>query len=64
MRKWFMTQLCRSGLKNEKKCFHPEAYLLKKLGKSRYSVAQVGSWLFVHGGITSECALKLFPSEY
>ena len=44
------------GYKERKEVFKPGGVLSKKLGRTRYSVAQVGSWLFVHGGITSECA--------
>jgi hypothetical protein len=44
------------GFKERKEVFKPGGLLSKKLGKTRYSVAQIGSWLFVHGGITSECA--------
>jgi hypothetical protein len=44
------------GFKERQTVFQPGGLLAKKLGKTRYSVAQVGSWLFVHGGITSECA--------
>ncbi len=44
------------GYKERKEVFQPGGLLAKKLGKTRYSVAQVGRWLFVHGGITSECA--------
>lgn len=44
------------GYKERKEVFKPGGILAKKLGRTRYSVAQVGSWLFVHGGITSECA--------
>jgi len=44
------------GFKERSEAFKPGGFLARRLGKSRYSVVQVGSWLFVHGGITSECA--------
>ena len=44
------------GYKERKEVFMPGGLLAKKLGRTRYSAIQVGSWLFVHGGITSECA--------
>jgi hypothetical protein len=39
--------------------FKPGGIISKKLAQSRYSILQVGSWLFVHGGITPKLA-----SEY
>ena len=44
------------GYKERLAVFKPGGVLAKSLAKTRYSVVQVGSWLFVHGGITSECA--------
>ena len=36
----------------EKEFFRPGGAIAKKLGNSRYSIVQVGSWLFVHGGVS------------
>ena len=36
--------------------FKPGGILAKRLAMTRYSVLQVGSWLFVHGSISPECA--------
>ena len=47
------------GYITRKEVFKPGGTLAKKLAHSRYSIIQVGSWLFVHGGITSQMA-----SEY
>ena len=44
------------GYKERKDAFTPGGIIAKKLAKTRYSVVQVGKWIFVHGGITSECA--------
>lgn len=44
------------GFKERVEAFKPGGILSKKLSLSRYSVVQVGSWIFVHGGITPECA--------
>ncbi len=44
------------GYKERLNVFKPGGVLARSLAKSRYSVVQVGSWIFVHGGITSECA--------
>ena len=41
-----------------KRSFKPGGTISKLLGLSRYSVLQVGSWLFVHGGISSLIAKK------
>ena len=37
--------------------------LAKKLADTRYSVLQVGGWLFLHGGITSQLAGKYTLGE-
>ena len=50
---------CPYGLTTRKNVFKPGGILSKKLANSRYSVIQVGSWIFVHGGITAKMA-----SEY
>lgn len=44
------------GYISRKKAFQPGGLVSKKLANSRYSVLQVGSWLFVHGGISLKCA--------
>ena len=44
------------GYKERLDAFKPGGILSKKLAITRFSVVQVGSWLFVHGGITPECA--------
>ena len=44
------------GFKEREEAFKPGGILSKKLALTRYSVVQVGSWIFVHGGITPECA--------
>ena len=44
------------GYVTRKQVFQPGGSLSKKLAKSRYSIIQVGSWLFVHGGITAKLA--------
>ena len=36
--------------------FKPGGILAKKLALTRYSVVQVGSWVFVHGGISPKLA--------
>jgi hypothetical protein len=46
------------GYKERKESFKPGGIIAKKLADTRYSVVQVGSWIFVHGGITSEMASK------
>lgn len=38
--------------------FKPGGIISKKLALSRYSILQVGSWLFVHGGITPKLATE------
>ena len=44
------------GYESRKKAFEPGGIISKKLAQFRYSVLQVGSWLFVHGGISLKCA--------
>lgn len=44
------------GFKERKCAFKPGGILAKKLALTRYSVLQVGSWVFVHGGISPELA--------
>ena len=44
------------GYKERLEAFKPGGILSKKLALTRYSIVQVGSWLFVHGGLTPKCA--------
>jgi len=44
------------GYESRKRVFAPGGTLSKRLSNSRYSILQVGSWVFVHGGITSGIA--------
>jgi len=44
------------GYNTRKRVFSPGGSLSKKLAQSRYSILQVGSWVFVHGGMTPEVA--------
>tara|TARA_B100000787_G_C16198499_1_gene302884 strand:+ start:1917 stop:3140 length:1224 start_codon:yes stop_codon:yes gene_type:complete len=44
------------GYKTRKRVFAPGGSLATKLASSRYSILQVGSWVFVHGGMTAAVA--------
>lgn len=44
------------GFKSRTKAFKPGGALSKHMAQKRYSVLVIGSWLFVHGGITPEIA--------
>ena len=44
------------GYKERLEAFKPGGILSKKLACTRFSVVQVGSWVFVHGGISPQCA--------
>ena len=46
------------GYKERKLAFAPGGVISKKLADTRYSVLQVGGWVFVHGGITPSIAQK------
>ena len=46
------------GYKQRKDAFKPGGILANKLAESYVSIAQVGSWLFVHGGIAPDLAKK------
>ena len=46
------------GFKERKEAFKPGGKIARLLALTRYSVLQVGSWLFVHGGISYETAKK------
>tara|TARA_Y100000310_G_scaffold336680_2_gene421884 strand:+ start:115 stop:1104 length:990 start_codon:yes stop_codon:yes gene_type:complete len=46
------------GYKERKTAFAPGGIIAKRMADTRYGVVQVGSWIFVHGGITSKLALR------
>ena len=46
------------GYKERKEVFQPGGVLAKKLAETRHSILQVGSWVFVHGGIVPDMAKK------
>ena len=46
------------GYKERLEAFKPGGILSKRLAMTRYSVLQVGSWVFVHGAISPICAKK------
>jgi hypothetical protein len=46
------------GYAARKAAFAPGGIIAKKLADGRFAVLQVGSWLFVHGGISLQCAQK------
>lgn len=46
------------GFHSRKRAFSPGGSIAKHLASNRYSVLVVGSWLFVHGGISKTCASK------
>ena len=46
------------GYKERKAAFAPGGILAKRMADTRFCAVQVGSWLFVHGGITPKLALK------
>lgn len=46
------------GHKERKIAFAPGGILATRLANTRCGIAQVGSWVFVHGGITPKLALK------
>tara|TARA_E500000178_G_C17034731_1_gene762712 strand:+ start:348 stop:1511 length:1164 start_codon:yes stop_codon:yes gene_type:complete len=46
------------GFYSRKNAFTPGGSIAKHLASNRYSVLVVGSWLFVHGGISKKCASK------
>ena len=46
------------GYKERLEVFKPGGLLSKRLAMTRYSVIQIGSWLFVHGAISPNCAEK------
>ena len=46
------------GYNERLNAFKPGGSIAKRLAQTRYSVIQVGSWVFVHGGISPKCAEK------
>ena len=44
------------GYESRKRVFQPGGVLAKKLSNTRYSILQIGSWLFVHGGLGPKIA--------
>ena len=44
------------GYKERLEAFKPGGALSKRLALTRYSALQIGSWIFVHGAISPECA--------
>lgn len=46
------------GYKERVDAFKPGGLLAKRLAMTRYSVIQIGGWLFVHGSISPECAIN------
>jgi len=51
------------GFRERKEAFKPGGIIAKKLADTRYSVVQVGSWIFVHGAITSYIAERYSLDE-
>lgn len=51
------------GYKERLEVFKPGGKLSKRLALTRYSILQIGSWLFVHGGISPVCAEKYSIKE-
>jgi hypothetical protein len=51
------------GYKERLDAFKPGGAVSKRLALSRYSVIQIGSWVFVHGGISPTCAEKYSLKE-
>ena len=43
-------------IKKRSEAFKPGGILSKRWTLTRFSIVQVGSWVFVHGGITKDCA--------
>jgi hypothetical protein len=46
------------GYHSRKATFSPGGKIARHLADNRYSVLVVGSWLFVHGGISKDCAKR------
>ena len=46
------------GYNERLEVFKPGGILSKRLALTRYSVIQIGSWIFVHGAISPNCANK------
>lgn len=46
------------GYKERKQAFSPGGIIAKRYAEKRYSIVQVGDWIFCHGGITPQSASK------
>jgi hypothetical protein len=46
------------GYKERKEAFEPGGLIARKLAQTRFSIVQVGSWIFVHGGLVPAVAKK------
>ena len=46
------------GYKERKQAFSPGGLIAKRYAANRYSIVQVGDWIFCHGGITPDSAGK------
>ena len=51
------------GYKERKQAFSPGGIIAKRYASNRYSIVQVGDWIFCHGGITPESAGKFSFDE-
>jgi hypothetical protein len=51
------------GYYSRKLAFQPGGKIAKHLANNRYSVLVVGSWLFVHGGISKNCAQRFLLKD-
>ena len=51
------------GFRERKEAFAPGGIIAKKLAETRYSTVQVGSWVFVHGGLTKYIAERYTLEE-
>ena len=51
------------GYKERKQAFSPGGIIAKRYANNRYSIVQVGDWIFCHGGITPQSANKFSFDE-